>query len=241
MTMMPDPTAHTGRRQFVQRQAVAALTLALCVLLIPACRKPSPPAKPAIANPSPTLTVAMVERTAAEVALIEAAVKGDTGAVKELLDRGTNPNTKDPEGRTPLTEAAYYGHTSTVKLLLDHGADVFAKKVHGETALEMAAAHPEVAQIIKREIDLLAAATKNDNKLVKELLDQGAHASVRDPEGRTPLTEAVWNNNPELVSLLIERGASVNTRKNDGATPLSIAPGKGYKQIIERLRKAGAK
>jgi len=235
---MRGPITHLNRRHV---QAVVVVTFLVFALLPAGCRKPAPPATPTAANPSPAANTATIERTPAEVALIEAAVKGDTAAVKELLGRGTNPNTKDPEGRTPLTEAAYYGHTATVKLLLDQGADVFAKKAHGETAYEMAAAHPEVAQMIKREIDLLAAATKNDSKLVKELLDQGAHANVRDPEGRTPLTEAVWNNNPELVSLLIEHGASVNARKNDGATPLSIAQGKGYKQIIERLRKAGAK
>ena len=239
--MRPDPTSHAGRRQFAHRQPIAALTLALFILSMLGCRKPSPPANPAPASASPSARAQTVERTPAEVALIEAAVKGDAVAVKELLGRGTNPNTKDPEGRTPLTEAAYYGHTATVQLLLDHGADVFAKKAHGETAYEMAATHPEVAQMIKREIDLLAAATKNDSKLVKELLDQGAHANVRDPEGRTPLTEAVWNRNVELTRMLLDHGANPNVRKNDGATPLSIAQGKGYKDVIELLKKAGAK
>src|ERR1700704_243848 len=68
------------------------------------------------------------ERTADEIALIDVSIKGDTAAVKALLDRGVNANTKDPDGRTPLSEAAYYGHTEIAKLLLDHGADVFAKK-----------------------------------------------------------------------------------------------------------------
>ena len=95
--------------------------------------------------------------------------------------------------------------------------------------------------MIKREIDLLNAAAKGDVKLVKELLDKGAYMNVRDPEGRTPLTEGVWNNNGELVRLLLASGANPNTKKNDGATPLSIAQGKGYKEITELLKKAGAK
>ena len=168
-------------------------------------------------------------------------MRGDTAAVKEFLDRGVNANTRDPDGRTPLTEAAYYGHTEIAKLLLDHGADVFARKVHGETAYDMAAGHQDIAQMIKREMELLDAAGKGDVRVVKELLDKGAYVNVRDPDGRTPLTEAVWNNNGELVRLLIDRGANVNTRKNDGATPLSIARGKGSSEIIELLKKAGAK
>jgi ankyrin repeat protein len=45
----------------------------------------------------------------------------------------------------------------------------------------------------------------------------------------------------ELIRLLLDHGANPNTRKNDGATPLSIAQGKGYKDVIELLKKAGAK
>jgi ankyrin repeat protein len=108
----------------------------------------------------------------------------------------------------------------------------------------MAAGHQEIAQMIKREMDLLEATARNYVKLVRELLDKGAYVNVRDPEGRTPLTEAVWNNNPELVELLLERGANANTQKNDGATPLSIAQGRAYgkprQEIVEMLKKAGA-
>jgi ankyrin repeat protein len=181
------------------------------------------------------------ERTADEIALIDVSIKGDTVAVKALLDRSVNANTKDPDGRTPLSEAAYYGHTEIVKLLLDHGADVFAQKTHGETVLDMAAGHQDIAAMIKREMDLLEASEKGHVQTVKDLLDKGAHANVHDPDGRTPLTESVWNNNGELVKLLLERGANPNAKKNDGATPLGIAKGKGFKEIVELLKKAGAK
>ena len=220
------------------------LTMLLAVGLSAACKKPAPRTMPASATPSP-ISKQPIERTAEEIALIDAAIQGDTAAVKALLDHGVNANSKDPEGRTPLTEAAFYGHTEIAKLLLDHGADIFAKKAHGETAYDMAAAHQDIAQMIKREIDLLDAATKGDLKLVKELLGKGAYVNVRDPDGRTPLTEAIWSNNVELVKLLLEHGANPNSKKNDGATPLSIALGRAYGQprqeIVELLKKAGAK
>jgi ankyrin repeat protein len=85
----------------------------------------------------------------------------------------------------------------------------------------------------------LEVSGSGDTKLVKELLDQGTYVNVRDPDGRTPLTEAVWNNHGEIVRLLLEKGADPNAKKNRGATPLSIAMGKGYKEIAG-LKKTGA-
>src|SRR3954451_10829612 len=133
-------------------------------------------------------------RSADEIALLEAAIKGDTAAVKGLLDKGTNPNTKDDEGRTPLTEAAYYGHTEIVKLLISKGGNLWAKKKDGQTPMSMAASHADLVQLIKHNMDLLDAARNGDNKAVQTLLDNGAYVNVRDAEGRTPLTEAAWEN-----------------------------------------------
>src|SRR5688572_29586632 len=107
-------------------------TLMLVVLLagsalLSSCQ-PKPPA-PVPAQPSPQPSVVKTaERTLDEVAMLEAAIKGDAALVKSLLDRGVNPNAKDPEGRTPLSEAAFYGHTDIAKALLSHGADLYAKK-----------------------------------------------------------------------------------------------------------------
>ena len=138
-------------------------------------------------------------------------------------------------------EAAFFGRTEIAMMLLDKGADVFAKKNDGATPLTMAASHNEIAEMIQREIQLLEVAGKGDNAMVKELLAKGAYVNVRDPEGRTPLTEATWNNHVETVKLLLDKGANPNASKVDGATPLSIAASKRYKEIVELLKKAGAK
>ena len=168
-------------------------------------------------------------------------MKGDADEVKALLDRGVNVNAGDADGRTPLTEAAFYGRTDVAKLLLDRGADVFAKKNDGATVSAVAAGHKEIAEMIDREIRLLDVAGKGDNKTLKELLDKGAYVNVKDPDGRTPLTEAIWNNHVDTVKLLLDKGADPNAKKKDGATPLSLASGKGYKEIAQLLRKAGAR
>ncbi len=237
----PEPMYSLNQR-FERLRSSLTSALILAVALCAACKQP--PAQRNATTPAATGTGVSNqpgERTADEIALIDVSIKGDTAAVKTLLDRGVNANTKDPDGRTPLTEAAYYGYTEIARLLLDHGADVFAKKIHGETVSDMAAGHKDIAAMIKREMDLLEASERGDVQAVKDLLDKGAHANVHDPDGRTPLTEAVWNNNSELVKLLLERGANPNAKKNDGATPLGIAKGKGFKEIVEMLKKAGAK
>ena len=220
----------------MQRLVVA--TTVLASLILSACAKQTTP----VSTPVREAPVAAKhERTQDEVALLEAAGKGDTETVKSLLDRGVNPNAKDPDGRTPLTEATYNNHTDVVKLLLHHGADVFAKKNDGQTPLTIADDHKDVAELIAGQIRLFEAAAKGDNKAVKDLLDNGAYVNVRDPDGRTPLTEACWNNNIATVALLLDKGADPNAKKSDGATPISIARSKGHKEIAELLKKAGAK
>ena len=83
--------------------------------------------------------------------LIEAAKKGNTTAVKALLEAGADVNTKDKKGWTGLLLAAVKGHTATVQALLDAGADVNAKAI-GVTALSLATrnGHTAVVQLLKK-------------------------------------------------------------------------------------------
>jgi ankyrin repeat protein len=226
----------------ILRPLVASVVL-LALVLFSGC-KPKPAAPPTTSATPPPVVAPNKDsatRSADEIALLEASINGDTAQVKALLEKGVSPNTKDSEGRTPLTEAAYRGATEIVRMLIDHGADLFAKKNDGETAITMAAGHPDIANLIKLNLELLEMAGKGDVKGVQERLDKGASVNIRDPEGRTPLTESVWAGHVQVVKLLLERGANPNLRKNDGAAPLSIATGRGNKEIVEMLKKAGGK
>lgn len=65
--------------------------------------------------------------------LVNAARGGDVNEVRDLLDKGANPNRRSGDiivppfsyvfGKTPLCAAAEAGHADVVKLLLDRGAD----------------------------------------------------------------------------------------------------------------------
>ncbi len=54
--------------------------------------------------------------------LMEVAKIGDLNQVKALIAKGTDVNSKDISGNTPLICAAKFGHSECVKILLDNGA-----------------------------------------------------------------------------------------------------------------------
>ena len=104
------------------------------------------------AEPAGAAAVAIVPLNEQEAALKAAAVKGDTDAVKALLDKGTKVDARDEDGGTALGHAVWFGHVETVRLLIDRGADVNAKKRDGLTPLQLANAsnHPEIAEVLKK-------------------------------------------------------------------------------------------
>jgi ankyrin repeat protein len=57
----------------------------------------------------------------------------------------------------------------------------------------------------------------------------------------TALIEATKHNSPKVVRVLLKHGADVNTKDKDGETSLSLAEEKGYSQIVQILKQAGAK
>jgi cytohesin len=220
-------------------RGLITVSLAALLLAVGAC-KPRP-TTPAATSSATAVNNVGANRTADEIALLEASIKGDNAAVQALLDKGVNPNSKDNDGRMPLTEAAFYGHTEIVKMLIAKGGDVWARKGDGQTAVSLADGHPDIVKLLKTNQDLIEAARLGDNKAVQSLLDQGAYVNSRDGDGRTPLTEATWEGHADTVKLLLEKGADPNLRKNDGLAPRVIALSKGNKEIEELLKKAGAK
>jgi outer membrane protein assembly factor BamB len=66
--------------------------------------------------------------SAADNALLDAAQRGDLGAVTKMLQQGANVNAKNRYNSTPLILAALGGHGDVVKLLVDRGADLKARE-----------------------------------------------------------------------------------------------------------------
>jgi hypothetical protein len=74
--------------------------------------------------------------------LLDAAKKGRTAQVEQLLEKGAAIEAADREGRTALMLAAQYGHTATVRLLLDKGAKPGTRDTHGWNAYMLALLNP---------------------------------------------------------------------------------------------------
>ena len=74
--------------------------------------------------------------------LLDAASKGLTAKVGELLAKGASLGAKDKNGRTALMLAAQHGHAGTVRALLEKGASADDRDARGDTAYGLAMFSP---------------------------------------------------------------------------------------------------
>ena len=142
--------------------------------------------------------ISFIERLAApfidrgkenEASLHKAAQRGNVRKIRQILDNGTEVDTKDQEGRTPLYLATAYGRYEVVKILLKYGAKVDGQNYEpGVTAL-------------------FGAIQNNRIKIAKILIKNGADVNAKAKDGSTPLSLATKDNDPEMVKLLKSLGA----------------------------------
>ena len=84
----------------------------------------------------------LIAGAAEEPPLLQFAAKGQTAAVKSLLDRGADLEAKDRNGRTALMLAAQHGRLETVQLLIARGAKTDTRDREGNTAYMLALFSP---------------------------------------------------------------------------------------------------
>ena len=87
---------------------------------------------------------------------------------------------------------------------------------------------------------LIDAAKRQDADTIRRLLDEGADANERQPDGATALHWAAHRGHGEAVEMLLASGADVNAVNRLGASPLFLAAKNGDAATIERLLAAGA-
>lgn len=163
-------------------------------------------------------------RLAPEVAVVEAARKGDVAALKALIGSGADVNQAYGDGRTALHWAADRGDAESTALLLAAGASVRAPTRIGRyTPLHLASRSGSVA-------------------VIKLLIEAGADVdAVTTNTGATPLHLAAMNGNPQAVALLLEHGARVDATDGEwGHTPLVFAAAYNRPEAIKVLLAHGA-
>lgn len=79
--------------------------------------------------------------------LVTAVVMRDSGAVKELLADGKDPNVRQSDGLTPLMIAAVNGDAAIAQELLSRGAQPNLRAPGGQSALSLAQARNDAAMV----------------------------------------------------------------------------------------------
>jgi ankyrin repeat protein len=164
------------------------------------------------------------------------AIERDDGtAVRNLLQRGFDPNSRDPKGQTGLFLALQGGSLQAAEpLVLDRALDVDALNESGESALMMAALKGRldwVQRLLDRgaQVDksgwtpLHYAATGPEPAVVRLLLDRGAKIDAGSPNRSTPLMMAAQYGNPASVDLLLARGTDPRLKNDQGLTAADFA------------------
>lgn len=193
--------------------------------------------------------------------LLKAAQEGDTKAISHLLAEGADINATDESGRTAAMIAVHTNQLNVFTLLVEQGANINIRDQRLDNPLLYASAEGKldfVRAAIAAGADtkvtnrfggtgLIPAADRGHVEIVEELL---THSDVDIDHvnrlGWTALLEAVilgdgGERHQKIVNLLIEHGADVNLADHDGVTPLQHAKSRGYQEMVEALKRAGAK
>ena len=130
------------------------------------------------------------------------AVEGKVNATRKLLNMGINPNVVDSEGTTPLRRAVENQRAEVASLLLKHGADIHVECPGDELPL------------------LHKAAKRNDIKMLKLLIDNGADPYETGIKGGTALFTAAANNSIDAIDLLCTYPGLIDIPNKSKITPL---------------------
>jgi ankyrin repeat protein len=155
-------------------------------------------------------------------AVLAATEGGQHGLLRQLLDKGVDPNARGGSGFTPLTFTAMRGANEDIAALLRAGARPNQHNALGAAPLHLAAEFGHT-----RAMTLLAAG--------------GARVDDRDDAGETPLLAAIRAGRAESVSTLLDLGADPNAAGKSGSSALFLAILGGYEDIALTLLARGAR
>lgn len=165
--------------------------------------------------------------------------------LKDLLQRGAKPNTRDPRpenvGATALHYAAKYGNKEACKILLEAGAEVnlqYEKEAERLSPLLLAVrkGHVEVAELLLdhgADIELSgcihdcvtplrSAIYRRDEPMLKMLLKRGANPNRQDIAVNATVGPPLFYARPaSIMRIMLENGADPNIRDERGVTALS--------------------
>lgn len=174
----------------------------------------------------------------------------DARTVQALLQRGFDPNTRDPKGLSGLYLAVREPSPKVARTLIDWPqTDVEARSPQDESPLMMAAlkGQLELAKLlIARGADvnkpgwapLHYAATNGHLELMQLLLEENAYIDAESPNGSTPLMMAALYGSPEAVQLLLDAGADPLLKNQLGLSAIDFAFRGNRRDVADRIAAA---
>lgn len=171
---------------------------------------------------------------------IASAQGGSAPVVKLLLERGAAAS------QAALTSAAR-SDAAVVRLLVAAGvrdsgeAAIAALRANCRECLD-AIVGQQRSPMRGALLGVLAPAGPGNPDAVREAIERGADATLKDSKSRTVLMMAAVSEkiSPEVVRLLIERGADVHGKDPDGLSALDFARRLGQTSVADVLAGAGA-
>ncbi|XP_038066105.1 ankycorbin-like [Patiria miniata] len=157
-----------------------------------------------------------------------AAITGNPGAARILVDHGANGNETDRNGQTAMHNVCSNpssGSCGTLEAILRYSKvklQLDKRNYSGFTPMHIS--------VMNRQYGL-----------TKLLIEHGANVNCPDDKsGWTPLFHAVTNQDTEHVQLLMTGNAQVNQQSYSGNTALHVATGRGFSEIVRLLMRYGA-
>lgn len=156
---------------------------------------------------------------AGSTALIWAAALGNSEIAETLLQAGAEITQRDTAGRSPLMIASKAGNPTTVKSLLEHGARVNAAQDGGVNEVGQTALHHAVS-------------VSNNERVILDLIQNGADLDALDENGKTALMKAAWYGHINNTKLLVDAGADIELVANSGDRAIDFAHLRRHSEII---------
>jgi ankyrin repeat protein len=198
-----------------------------------------------------------VSAGAAGSEVADAAMKGNTDAVRSLLQRKADVTVPQVDGTTALHWAVRGDDLDMAELLIRAGARVSAPNRAGVTPMQLAAMNGNAAMLVALiragadpnapltqfgDTALMMASRTGRTDAITALLESGAQANARETwGGTTALMWAASEGHPAAVKVLIDHGADVNARSNfvpaangrgfEGRTPVAPRASQGVEEF----------
>ncbi len=153
--------------------------------------------------------------------LYNACKENDLKLVIKYLEEGSQPDSINDKGDTPLNIATINGFNNIARLLIEKGADPMVINKEGCNPLVSAIHHYNM-------------------ELVNSYVNSGINVNPKGVLRYTPLMEASINGYADIVELLVNKGAIIDLKDRGLNTAIIYASGRGHNKVVELLASKGA-